>query len=174
MVQVCWQKLYAWQQGRRIVLHFCWPPCFGKNCWPPSPSPLLCFMHLQNSVTLIDTLWNSLKLNFHMKNHTSSPKHRRVSGHYGTKEPQAMQNNNLLHSSPYIHPCAILYVPLINVKIKYQSKNKFNFMWQASFIDGIWSPVLHMLELSNGCVISLLLHIEMHKNALWLNRNVWR
>lgn len=37
------------------------------------PSPLVCFMHLQTSVTLIDTLWNSLKPRFHMKK--NKPRH---------------------------------------------------------------------------------------------------
>lgn len=101
------------------------------------PNPPVCFMHLQTSVTLIDTLWNTLKLHFLLKNLTSSQKHRRLAGHNGTEEPQASQNNNLSPPTlPPPHP--ILYVPLMNEKIKYQSKNKLNFMWQVSFIDYIW------------------------------------
>lgn len=57
---------------------------------PQLPNTTVCFMHLQTSVTLIDTLWNSLKLHFHLKNHTSSQMHRRLNSHYGTEELQAM------------------------------------------------------------------------------------
>lgn len=31
-VQVCWQELYAKQQGKKIVLCFCWPLCSRKIC----------------------------------------------------------------------------------------------------------------------------------------------
>lgn len=60
---------------------------------PPNQAPVF-FMHLQTSVTLIDTLWNSFKLHFHLKSHTSSQKHRRLTDHYGTEEPQAMQKKS--------------------------------------------------------------------------------
>ncbi len=35
--------------------------------WKKLPFPLVCFMHHQASVTLIDTLWNSLKHHFCLK-----------------------------------------------------------------------------------------------------------
>lgn len=78
-------------------------------------------MHLQASVTLIDTLWNSLQLHFHMKKHPTS-----------TEDLQAImglknQNNNLLDPPP--HPAPFSF-PLMNEQIKYQSKNKLNVMWQ--------------------------------------------
>lgn len=119
MVQVCWQTLYAWQQGKRIVLRFCWPPCFGKNCWPPSRSPPVCFMHLQTSVTLIDTLWNSLKLHFHMK--TQVPK--------STQDLQAimgLRKHKLCKIIICCTPTTLYPTPfsllLMNVKMEYQSK----------------------------------------------------
>lgn len=96
------------------------------------PSSPVCFMHLQTSVTLIDTLWNSLELHFHMKSRTSSQKHRGLAGHYGAEEPRATQNSNLLHPPPYLHPGPNLRVPLINEKIKYQSRIKLHF-----FVAGI-------------------------------------
>lgn len=115
-------------------------PLLCEKLLPPLllPNPLVCFIHLQASVTLIDTQWNSLKLHFYLKKTYMFPQACREDSQAIMGTTSFAQYNNLFHPQPYFHPCPIHYVPLMNEKIRYQSKNKLNFMWQASLIDYKW------------------------------------
>lgn len=108
------------------------------------PNPTVCFLHLQISVTLIDTLRNSLKPHFHLKSHASSPKRRRLTGHYGMAEPQASHKiKGTLHN----FLSAIYFPSLKRYDIK---EKKLHFMWQALLIDCI----LICFGISNNLIMS--------------------